>query len=166
MDGLSLVVTWSESFSLQGEELSYVIFITGSDKLIRNDEVNVNETEYKYVFSEPVGEMDCTQYIMFTAFSENGYSRSKANVSEWKNIPTGTAHNTENPYTKYTKYHYYVHIIILLASCSSWALVKNSGSAPEYNNYYMILIFFLDTMVAKLSVILFTISAYYLRCIL
>ena len=86
MDGLSLVSTWSEPFSLQGEELSYVIFITGNSDLIQDDEVTVNETEYEF-FSEP---MDCTQYIMFTVFSENEYSRSIANVSEWKKVPTGT----------------------------------------------------------------------------
>ena len=101
VDGLSLVATWSEPFTLQREELSYVIFITGNGNVIQDDEVNVNKTEYEYVFSEPVGEMDCAQYILFTVFSENEYSRSIANVSEWKNIPTGTAQNTENQYTKY-----------------------------------------------------------------
>ena len=98
MDGLSLVATWSEPFTLLGEELSYVI-INGN--LMQGDEVSVNETEYEYVFSEPVGEMDCAQYVMFTIFSEKEYSRSIANVSEWKNVPTGTAHNTENQYTRY-----------------------------------------------------------------
>ena len=86
MDGLSLVATWSEPFSLEGEELSYVIFITGSGNLMQDD---VNETDYEYVFSEPIGVMDCAQYVMFTVFSENEYSRSIANVSEWKNVPTG-----------------------------------------------------------------------------
>ena len=89
MDGLSLVATWSEPFSLQGEELSYVIFITGSGNLMQN--FSVNETEYEYFFSEPIEEMDCIQYIMFTVFSENEYSRSIANVSERnsKSVPTG-----------------------------------------------------------------------------
>ena len=83
------MATWDEPFSLQGEELSYAIFITGSGNLIHNDEVSVNETEYECVFSEPIEGMDCTQYIMFTIFSENEYSRSIANVSERKSIPTG-----------------------------------------------------------------------------
>ena len=89
MDGLSLVATWDEPFSLEGEELSYVIFITGSGNLIQNDEVSVNENEYEYVFSEPIEGMDCAQYIMFTVLSENEYSRSTANVSERKSVPTG-----------------------------------------------------------------------------
>jgi hypothetical protein len=95
VDGLSFVATWSEPPSLEGEELSYVIFITGNSNLIQDGEVSINETEYEYVFSEPAGEMDCAaQYIMFTVFSENKYSRSITNVSEWKNIPTGM-YNTE-----------------------------------------------------------------------
>jgi hypothetical protein len=92
VDGLSLVATWSEPFSLEGEELSYVVFITGNGNLMKDDDISVNETDYKYVFSEPVGEMDCAEHIIFTVFSENKFSRSVANVSEWKNVPTGTVH--------------------------------------------------------------------------
>ena len=89
MDRLSLVATWSEPFSLPGEELSYVIFVTSNSDLIQDDEISVNEIEYEYVFSEPIEGMDCTQYIMFTIFSENEYSRSIANVSERKDVPKG-----------------------------------------------------------------------------
>ena len=119
MDGLSLVTTWSKPFSLEGEELSYVIFITGNSDLIQDDEVTVNETEYKfYSRSKPIEEVDCTQFIMFTVFSENEYSRSIANVSEWKKVPTGITHNTENQYSKYHLHEILYHVP-LLASCSS-----------------------------------------------
>ena len=101
VDGLSLVATWSEPFSVEGEEFFYVIFITGSGNLKQN--FSFNETVYEYVFSEPIEEMDCTQYIMFTVFSENEYSRSIANVSEWKNVPTGIYYLYQ-----YTKYLYYI----------------------------------------------------------
>ena len=124
MDVLSLVATWSEPFSLQGEELSYVIFIAGSGNLLQDDEVSVNESEYEYVFSESIEEMDCAQYIIFTVFSENEYSRSIANVSEWKNVPTGTAYITQRSriiiqsIILHEILSYHVHVT-LLASCSS-----------------------------------------------
>ena len=112
MDGLSLVATWSEPFSLEGEELSYVIFITSSGNLIQDDEISVNETEYEYVFSEPNEEMDCAQYIMFTVFSENEYSRSIANVSERKSVPKGIycLYHRESVY-KVSFYMKYYHIM-------------------------------------------------------
>ena len=39
MDMLSLMATWSEPFSHPGEELSYVIIITGNDNLMQDNEV-------------------------------------------------------------------------------------------------------------------------------
>ena len=110
VDGLSLVATWSEPFSLEGEQLSYIIFITSSSDLIQDAEVSVNESQYEYVFSESIEGMDCTQYIMFTVFSENEYSRSIANVSERKSVPKGILliYHRESVY----KVSFYMNIIV------------------------------------------------------
>ena len=80
------MATWSEPFSLQGEELSYVTTITNTASGLQ-DEVTVNTT--RYVLSEPIGEKDCGEY-QFTVFSKNDYSISMTNVDGWKNIPMGT----------------------------------------------------------------------------
>ena len=80
------MATWSEPFSLQGEELSYVITVTNTASEIQ-DEVTVNTT--RYVLSEPIGERDCAEY-QFTVFSKNDYSISMTSVDGWKNIPMGT----------------------------------------------------------------------------
>ena len=85
VDGLNLVLTWREPFSLEGEELSYVVSITNtvsSDK----EEVTVNTS--RYALTEPIGERDCAEY-QFTVFSKNDFSKSINAVTGRANIPTG-----------------------------------------------------------------------------
>ena len=86
MEDLALVVTWNEPFSLEGEELSYVVFITNNSSGIQL-KATVNTTTY--VLSEPIGERDCAVY-MFIVFSNNSYNKSVSSVSGHENIPTGT----------------------------------------------------------------------------
>ena len=87
MDGLNLVATWNEPFALDGEELSYVISITNTASGVQKEVTAVNTS--RYVLIEPIGERDCAEY-QFVVFSENGYSRSKTNISGLEHIPTGT----------------------------------------------------------------------------
>ena len=81
---MNLVATWSEPFSLEGEELSYIVSImnvvTGDQK-----EVTVNTTNY--VLSEVMGERDCAEYH-FTVFSRNSFSTSQNGVTGVNYIPT------------------------------------------------------------------------------
>ena len=84
VDGLDLVATWNEPFSLEGEELSYVISIM--NRGVAEDEVTVNTT--RFVLSEPTGERDCSEYV-FIVFSKNGFSKSMNAISGRTNIPTG-----------------------------------------------------------------------------
>ena len=85
MDGLNLDVTWTEPFSLQGEEIYYVVSITNMATR-ENREFNVNTTSY--VLSEPFGDQrNCEEYE-FSIFSRNGYSRSNTSVTGMKPIPT------------------------------------------------------------------------------
>ena len=84
-DGARLVATWSEPFSLEGEQLSYVIFITNTVTGAQK-EVTVNTT--RYVLSEPIGERDCAEY-QFTVFSKNSFSKSQSGVTGRNYIPTG-----------------------------------------------------------------------------
>ena len=83
-NGMNLVATWSEPFSLEGEQLSYIVSImnvvTGDQK-----EVTVNTTNY--VLSEVMGERDCAEYH-FTVFSRNGFSTSQNGVTGMNYIPT------------------------------------------------------------------------------
>ena len=83
-DGLSLVATWSEPFSLKGEQLSYVVSITNTATRAQ-EEFNVSTT--RFVLSEPIGERDCAEY-QFTVFSRNSYSSSQIGVTERIHIPT------------------------------------------------------------------------------
>ena len=83
--GLTLVATWSEPFSLRGEELSYVISITNFDSGMVK-EVIVNTTNY--TLTKQDGEQDCAVY-QFTVFSKNGYSRSINAVHGRNSFPTG-----------------------------------------------------------------------------
>ena len=83
-DGLSLVATWSEPFSLKGEQLSYVVSITNTATRAQ-EEVNVSTT--RFVLSEPIGERDCAEY-QFTVFSMNSFSPSQIGVTERIHIPT------------------------------------------------------------------------------
>ena len=83
-DGLSLVATWSEPFSLTGEQLSYVVSITNIATRAQ-EEVAVNTT--RFILSEPIGERDCAEY-QFTVFSRNSFSRSQIGVTERIHIPT------------------------------------------------------------------------------
>ena len=71
---LSLVATWNQplNFTLEGEELSYVVTIINTASGIQ--EVTVNTTIY--AFSESFGERHCAEY-RFTVFSENDYLFSK-----------------------------------------------------------------------------------------
>ena len=87
MDGLNLVVTWNEPFSLDGEELSYVIYVINTASGVQKEVTVVNIS--RYVLIEPIGERDCAEY-QFVVFSDNDYSRSKTNISEQEHIPTGT----------------------------------------------------------------------------
>ena len=86
-DGLTLVASWGEPFSLEGEELSYVVSITNTATGAQT-EVNVNTT--RYVLHEPIGEIsrNCAEY-KFTVFSKNSYSRSQNGVTGRNHIPTG-----------------------------------------------------------------------------
>ena len=76
--GLSLVARWSEPFSLQGEELSYIISINGMD-----EGVTVNMANYTLT-----GLQDCTLYQV-TIYSKNAFSKSTNGVSRRENFPAG-----------------------------------------------------------------------------
>ena len=82
---------WSEPFSLEGEELSYVISITNQAGGMAK-EIIVNTTNYILTKQNDYGQGNCAQY-QFTIFSKNGYSRSNNAVSGRKEFPAG------NPYT-------------------------------------------------------------------
>ena len=88
VDGLSLVAVWNKPFSLKGEVVSYVIFITNKASGVQ-EEVKTNTTTY--ILSEPIGERDCAEY-MFTIFSNNSYSTSTTNISGYETFPTGNIH--------------------------------------------------------------------------
>ena len=90
MDSLSLVAKWNEPFSLQGEELSYVICITNkaSGSQIKD---TINTTTY--VLFEAIGDRDCADY-MFVVFSINSYNKSETGITGHENIPTGTSYIT------------------------------------------------------------------------
>ena len=90
-DSLSLVAMWSEPFSLEGEELSYVISITNPAGGMAK-EVIVNTANYILTMQDDFGQGNCAPYL-FTIFSKNGYSRSRNAVSSRKEFPAG------NPYT-------------------------------------------------------------------
>ena len=87
MDGLNLIATWNEPFSLDGEELSYVIYVINTASGVQKEVTAVNTSRYVHI--EPIGERDCAEY-QFVVFSDNDYSRSKINISEQEHIPTGT----------------------------------------------------------------------------
>ena len=85
MDGLNLVATWTEPFSLEGEEISYVITVSNSGANM--DEVTVDTPTY--VFTGPTtGPRDCAEYT-FSIFSKNNFSKSVTGLSGRMNIPTG-----------------------------------------------------------------------------
>ena len=85
MDGLNLVATWREPFSLEGEEISYVITVSNSGANM--DEITVDTPTY--VFAGPTtGPRDCAEY-QFSVFSKNNFSKSVTGLSGRKNIPTG-----------------------------------------------------------------------------
>ena len=72
-DGFTLVASWDEPFSLEGEELSYVVYITNTATGAQT-EVNVTTTRFVLL------ERDCAEYE-FTVFSKNSYSRSQNGVT-------------------------------------------------------------------------------------
>ena len=84
--GTNLVAMWSEPFSLEGEELSYVVCITNTASGVRK-EVTVNTSTY--VLTEPLQERNCEEY-RFTVFSKNDYFTSNSSVNGYQSIPTGT----------------------------------------------------------------------------
>ena len=84
-DGLTLVASWDEPFSLEGEELSYAVSITNTATGAQRE---VNVTTTRYVLHEPIGERDCAEYE-FTVFSKNNYSKSRNGVTGRDHIPTG-----------------------------------------------------------------------------
>ena len=80
------MATWSQPFSLQGEELSYAISVTNLDSGMVK-EVIVNTASYTLT-EQDHGQHNCAQY-QFTIFSRNGYSRSSNAVSGRKEFPAG-----------------------------------------------------------------------------
>ena len=85
MDGLSLIATWTEPFSIEGEDISYDVSVvnraTGA-----TDEITV-ETP-RYVLADPIDTRDCAEYDI-SVVSRNGYSTSSTGVRGIQNIPTG-----------------------------------------------------------------------------
>lgn len=84
VEELSLIATWNEPFTLEGEELLYIVTITNTASGVQ-EEVTVNTT--RYAFSKSFGERDCAEY-QFTVFSRNSYSSSQIGVTERIHIPT------------------------------------------------------------------------------
>ena len=84
-DGRNLVISWTKPFSLEGEELSYVISITniatGSI-----EEITLNMTRYD--FEQPTDSHDCVEY-QFAVFSKNDFSKSNTSINGTEYIPTG-----------------------------------------------------------------------------
>ena len=66
VDGLNLVVLWSEPVSLHGEQLSYVIIIRLKQE---RTQVVVNNTRY-YVVNEISSMRDCAE-VEFTVFTRS-----------------------------------------------------------------------------------------------
>ena len=88
-NGLNLMATWSEPFSLEGEKLSYVVSITNTARLSGvQTKITVNTS--RYVLTEPIaiGDRDCAEY-QFTVFSKNDYSISNSSINGNRNLPTG-----------------------------------------------------------------------------
>ena len=71
-----------EPFSLEGEDLSYVITIMNRSNVVED---GVTDTT-RYVLSEPIGERDCSEYT-FTVFSENSFSKSRKATTGRANFP-------------------------------------------------------------------------------
>ena len=85
MDGLNLIATWTEPFSLEAEEISYVISITKTATGI-TEEHTVNVT--RFVFTAPAGPKSCQEYGI-SVFSKNDFSKSISGVFKKRNISTG-----------------------------------------------------------------------------
>ena len=100
MNGLNLVATWSEPFSLEGEELSYEISVTNLDSRIRNEEIFVSTASY--TLTKHDDERDCAEYE-FTVFSKNGYSKSSNAVSGREHFPAGDNNLSYAYNTKFLK---------------------------------------------------------------
>ena len=86
VDGETLVASWREPFSLEGEELSYVVFITNL-ATATSREVTVNVS--RYVLDNPIGSRNCSEEYELTVFSRNDYSRSDTAISRRGHIPMG-----------------------------------------------------------------------------
>ena len=86
VDGLNLVATWTEPFSLEGEDITYNVFITNTVTHAYKETV-VNVTTY--ALTESLGERDRAEY-RFTIFSRNGYSNSTTGIKGMEAVPTGT----------------------------------------------------------------------------
>ena len=84
-NGLILEATWTEPFSIKGEELSYVVSITNTETGGRR-EVTTNTPSY--VLAEPIGQRDCALHE-FIVFSRNDFSKSSNGISGRRHIPTG-----------------------------------------------------------------------------
>ena len=100
MNGLNLVATWSEPFSLEGEELSYEISVTNLDSRIRSEEIFVSTASY--TLTKHDDERDCAEYE-FTVFSKNGYSKSINAVSGREYFPAGDNNLSYTYNTKFLK---------------------------------------------------------------
>ena len=86
MDGLNLVATWTEPFSLEGEEIFYIVSVTNKDT--GSTAVNVTLNETTYIFMKPLGAKNCEEYL-FTVFSKNDFSKSITAVVDVRHIPAG-----------------------------------------------------------------------------
>ena len=87
VDGSTLVATWTEPFSLEGVEISYVLSVTNT-VTGANQTIVVNITNYTFTNSFSGGVSDCTEYS-FKVYSRNDYSDSESGIREKKAIPTG-----------------------------------------------------------------------------
>ena len=105
VDGLNLVLTWREPFSLEGEELSYVVSITNT---VSSDMEEVSVNTSRYVLTEPIGERDCAEY-QFTLFSKNDFSKSINAVTGRANIPTGKIVPPLSPHINMCRFELYIY---------------------------------------------------------
>ena len=94
MDGLSLIATWTEPFSLEGEEISYTVTVMNTATGVTTDEITVHVTRYE--LTDPIGSRDCAEYL-FAVASVNYYSTSLIRAVKTWNIPTGNASLSLDP---------------------------------------------------------------------
>ena len=86
VDGPNLVATWTEPFSLEREEISYVVTVTNKDIGATAVKITINVTTY--IFMKPFDAHNCEEYL-FTVFSRNDFSESITAVKKTARILTG-----------------------------------------------------------------------------